>query len=178
MRQNAVVLANAVLFAFCCRHAETIYCHVGYGQIMIKDSRLVRLWAKTSWVRNCPSSLFCYTARPVGTAAKALEDLLGGDWDDKFWGDGGFIQGCQGDFGLQEGRNGELVFLSRATEDNAETGVHVLDEFPGSGEQWQFKLEQVCHQNLCSSAWSMRSFVSVAPALLLNFILSTRLLRI
>ena len=46
------------------------------------------------WSRNCPDSKYCWEAKPVIDTAEAMEDLVGGDWNDDYWGEsGGFIYG-------------------------------------------------------------------------------------
>jgi len=52
-------------------------------------------WRLSQWTRNCPEAKFCWEARPALYSADAMEDLVGGDWNDDYWGEsGGFIYGC------------------------------------------------------------------------------------
>ena len=158
-----------LLFQLLFHLAGGIYCHVGYGQIS-KDSRLVHLFSKSVWVRNCPGKSFCFGASPaIQESAEALSDIVGGDWNDKLWGQGGFVRGCQDDFGFHEGRRGDVVTLKRATGMWNETGVHVIDEFEGSGKEWEFKIHLMCNTNLCSGAWGrLQSLASPLPAIYLS----------
>ena len=154
-----------------CPVALGIYCYVGYGQVAKKDSRLVYLLSRSVWVRNCPESTFCFRASPVMDSAEALTALIGGDWNDEFWGQGGFVQGCQGDFDFDEGRKGDVVTLTRAAGSLNETGVHVIDEFVGSGRGYDFEVNDMCRTNLCSGAWGrLRSLPHHIPTALINLI--------
>ena len=72
-----------------------------------------------------------------------MVDLVGGDWNDEYWGPaGGFIYGCQGDFGVWQAKAKMFATLTRACCMN-ETGVFVLDQFRGSGKEWKFKMLEV-----------------------------------
>jgi hypothetical protein len=77
-----------------------------------------------------------------------MTDLVGGDWNDDYWGEsGGFIYGCQGDFGFNELPTSSFTQLARSNTTKGESGVFVLDQFQGSGKSWEFKIlnvRQIC----------------------------------
>lgn len=168
------LIFQMTLFASLLGQISSIYCFVGYGQAVKKDTRGVQLLSKSLWVRNCRDSGFCFRAFPVQLeSAEALRNLVGGDWNDEFWGSGGFIQGCSGDFGLKEAKKGDVVTLRRASGHN-ESGVHVLDAFEGSNTPYEFRVDRVCNSNLCSSAWRLGS-KSLPLALILSSVVSLSL---
>lgn len=46
------------------------------------------------WTRNCRGATFCFEARPALHSADAMQALVGGDWNDDYWGEaGGFVYG-------------------------------------------------------------------------------------
>ena len=45
-----------------------------------------------------------------------------------------------------------------------ETGVHMLDQFKGSGKRWKFKIRQTCIDNFCSAAFRSRGTAAAAKA--------------
>lgn len=104
-----------ILLLFTIVPSQSIYCKVGYGQQIQQKNKNIDFWSKTlvrlffflfffdflkfilesqQWVRNCPDSTFCWNGSPVAHSEAAMVDLVGGDWNDDYWGDtGGFIYG-------------------------------------------------------------------------------------
>mmetsp|Transcript_35770 Transcript_35770/g.42099 ORF Transcript_35770/g.42099 Transcript_35770/m.42099 type:complete len:129 (+) Transcript_35770:282-668(+) len=77
-----------------------------------------------------------------------------------------FYVSCQSDFGLDtQPTKGDFVNLARAV-DGSESGVFVLDQFKGSGKNWEFRINEVCAEDLCSSA--SRILIGVLPLLLVG----------
>jgi len=129
-----------------------IYCQVGYGQRINQKKRKVDFWTKTTWSRNCPDKDFCWEARPAIDSAEAMVDLVGGDWNDEYWGEaGGFIYGCQGDFGFDKLGSAENSLVQLKRTNTTESGVFVLEDFKGSGKPWEFRVVNVCQENFCGS---------------------------
>jgi hypothetical protein len=77
---------------------------VGYGQKIKQSKYDVDFWTRSlvslqlfffftiililcgQWSRQCPDKKFCFTARPADDSADAMVDLVGGDWNNDYWG--------------------------------------------------------------------------------------------